>query len=558
LADRYPEDLMPDVRARAALSAICLLAIAFAFTTVAAQTDLGSIDFPNSGSAEAQADFLRGVLLLHSFEYEDARNSFLRAQETDPDFALAYWGEAMTFNHPLWFQQDREGALEVLARFGATAAARAQRAPTERERLYLHALDVLYGEGDKAERDHAYLAAMRDLHTRFPDDQEAKAFYALSILGSVPARDFSTYMRAGAVAEEVYARNPRHPGAAHYMIHSYDDPIHAPLGVRAARSYAEIAPDASHAQHMISHIWTALGDWEQVVVANAAAVRVSEDRLERLGRSLAGRSKHALLWEEYGLLQQGRFDEAMNRLETARSDANEQPGRGNLWHFNAMRAAFIVAWPDHERVPESMTLTELGLGAQVTNDFANALRALALGDDAAAREAHGAIRGRIEAAGVTAAEEGRNAYDGATDPGDILVASIKAEQLEAMFEFRAGMTAAAIERLQRAAEEEAGRPLEYGPPSIEKPSHELLGEMLLADDRPEAAALAFEAALARAPRRSQSLRGLAAAAHASGSAITANAARQALEESWMGDPAWLGVSPAWLRRHQTTATESEH
>jgi len=531
------------------VTAVLTLAVSAAFLLVPAawaQSDLGTIDFPNSGTAAAQPDFLRGVLLLHSFEYEDSRSAFLRAQEIDPNFTLAYWGEAMTFNHPLWFQQDRDGAREVLVRLGATPEARAAAVPTERERLYLDAIERLYGEGDKVDRDQAYLRAMQQLHQRFPDDQEAKAFYALSILGSVSARDFSTYMRAGAIAEEVYARNPRHPGAAHYMIHSYDDPIHAPLGVRAARSYAEIAPDASHAQHMISHIWTALGDWEQVVVANAAAVRVSERRLERMGRSLAGRSKHALLWEEYGLLQQGRYTEAMARLETARSDANESPTSGNLWHFAAMRAAYVVANPTAARVPEPIDLGELGLSPRVTDDFATALRALAQGDEDAARARLNSIQEHVEAARITAAEEGLNQYDGATDPDDLQVASIKADQLQAMLAFRGGDRSAAVQLMTAAAEREAARPLAYGPPAIQKPSHELLGEMLVRANRPDDAVTAFRGALARAPRRTQSLIGLATAAAAAGDEVAASEAREALAEIWLGERARLRSGWPWL------------
>ena len=178
-------------------------------------TDLGSLDFPNSGAPEAQQAFARGVLLLHSFEYEDAREAFQEASEIDPDFALAFWGEAMTHNHPLWRQQDRDAALEALAGYAATARERAEKAPTEREAAYLAALETLYGEGDKVSRDFAYSEAMRRLAETYPDDLEARAFYALSILGTTQGeRDFRVFMRAGAVAEEVFAANPNHPGAA--------------------------------------------------------------------------------------------------------------------------------------------------------------------------------------------------------------------------------------------------------------------------------------------------------------------------------------------------------
>ena len=231
----------------------CLIAVVFACALAAADhPELGKIDFPNSGKPAAQQAFIKAVLLLHSFEYSDAREAFQEVQRIDPAFAMAYWGEAMTHNHPLWRQQDREAALQALGKLASTPEARSARTPTDRERGYLQAVEVLFGDGDKVERDDLYSEAMRQLAERHPDDLEARSFYALSILGTAQGqREFSVYMRAGAVAEEIFDANPHHPGAVHYMIHSYDDPVHAPLGLRAARVYAKIAPAASHAQHMI-------------------------------------------------------------------------------------------------------------------------------------------------------------------------------------------------------------------------------------------------------------------------------------------------------------------
>ncbi len=238
-------------------------------------SDLGRIDFPTSGSPEAQKHFLRGVLLLHSFEYEDAAEEFREAQKLDPGFAMAYWGEAQTANHPIWVERDAESARKVLNRLAPTPEAREARAPTSREKGYLDAVEILFAEGKKPERDRAYAEAMLRLHERYPDDLEAASFYALALLGTCQGqRDTATYMKAAAVAEEVFAKNPMHPGAVHYLIHSYDDPVHAPLGMRAARAYSKIAPAAGHAQHMCSHIFVAMGMWDDVVRSNETAVAV--------------------------------------------------------------------------------------------------------------------------------------------------------------------------------------------------------------------------------------------------------------------------------------------
>ena len=186
---------------------------------------VGNVEFPNSGAAEAQPSFLLGLALLHSFEYPEAREAFHAAQELDPDFVMAYWGEAMAWNYSLWYEQNAEAAREVLARLAPTPAARAALAPTDRERAWLAAVETLYGDGDKQSRDDAYERAMAKIRLDYPDDPEAGAFHALAILGTAhEGRDHSTYMRAAAIAEDVFRDYPEHPGAAHYIIHSFDDP----------------------------------------------------------------------------------------------------------------------------------------------------------------------------------------------------------------------------------------------------------------------------------------------------------------------------------------------
>jgi len=207
--------------------------------------ELGTIDFPNSGKITAQEHFLKGVLLLHSFEYEDAAEEFIQAQELDAEFAMAYWGEAMTHNHPIWMEQADGAAEQILGRLAPTGEERAEFLPTERERAYQTALETLYGNTpaaagkSKDDRDDLYRAAMKRLHETYPDDDEATTLYALSILGSAhEGRDFATYMQAAAVAFTVWDKNRLHPGASHYLIHALDDPVHAPLGLPMAKAYS--------------------------------------------------------------------------------------------------------------------------------------------------------------------------------------------------------------------------------------------------------------------------------------------------------------------------------
>ncbi len=500
-----------------------------------AQTgQLGKIDFPNSGARAAQPEFIRGALLLHSFEYDDAREAFQRAEQIDPTFAMAFWGEAMTHNHPLGSQENRQAAREALAKLAQTAEARQAKAPTEREKMYLRAVETLYGDGDKASRDLAYANAMRDLHERFPQDADASSFYALALLGTTEGvRDMRVYMRAAAILEEVFAKNPEHPGAIHYLIHCYDDPTHAPLGLRAARIYAKTAPAATHAQHMVSHIYIALGDWNQVVASNEKAVAVSEDRLRRKGLPLDQRSHHSLDWLMYAYLQQGRFRDARIRLETMAEDARANGSGENPGYYAEMRARFVVEMPDPRNAPPSLGSTSHGDQDTATLFFATAWNALQTGDTEAGRQALAEIRSRSRnrqpGAGNSMAYMGMNAGGAQRGP---IVAGILADELEALLLLKDAKAEAAVALLKKAVAAEDGLSFEFGPPQIMKPPRELLGEVLLQLRRPAEARQQFEIALERTPRRSLALLGEARAAAQAGDTAASQKIYAELREIW--------------------------
>ncbi|MFQ5719119.1 MAG: hypothetical protein ACE5IK_06190, partial [Acidobacteriota bacterium] len=443
----------------------------------------------------------------------DARELFQEAERIDPDFALAYWGEAMSHNHPLWRQQDRDAALAALERFAPTPAARLSKTKTDRERGYMQAVDVLYGEGDKVARDHAYSDALAVLAHKYPEDLEARAFYALSILGTGQGvRDFSVYMRAAAVAEEVFAANPDHPGAAHYLIHSYDDPVHAPLGLRPARVYAQIAPAASHAQHMISHIFVALGEWDRSVDANVKSFDVSVDRRARKNLGVDANNYHALHWLEYSYLQLGRFKDAREALDRMHEYAKESGSARALSYHAAMRAAYIVETGGGE-APPSIDLEDTPLTGAVGDLFATGYAAVLAGEIGRAET----ITGRLRVRHDTAAAGQRGGDHGvAANPTrrDLVVSRIMQDSLSALIAAHKGETERTAELFEKATVAEAAMALDFGPPNIVKPSHEAYGEALLAWGRPADARKQFEIALQRAPRRSRSLAGLARAAQA--------------------------------------------
>ena len=217
---------------------------------------LGSITFATSATPGAHAAFVRGMLYLHNFHYPQAAAAFREAQQLDPGDVMSYWGEAVSYTHPVWNQQDTSAARAVLRRLAATPAERLAKARTKRERAWLATAEALYDDDvSKARRDTLWSASLDELRTEYPSDIEAQLIYALSLLGlNEGDRDVPTYLRAYAIARRVFRAHPNHPGAAHYVIHAVDDPAHASLGLDAARAYSRIAPDASHAQHMTSHI----------------------------------------------------------------------------------------------------------------------------------------------------------------------------------------------------------------------------------------------------------------------------------------------------------------
>jgi tetratricopeptide (TPR) repeat protein len=468
---------------------------------------LGTIHFPTSGAAAAQEPFVRGVAFLHSFEYDSAARAFREAQRLDSTFALAYWGEAMTYTHPVWNQQDAKKARAVLAR--------APLPPTPRERAYLDAVRILYGEGSKAARDTLYTAAMRDLAAAYPEDVEARAFYALALLGlNQSVRDVATYMQAAAIAEEIFRDNPDHPGAAHYLIHSYDDPAHAAQGLRAARAYSQIAPDAPHAQHMTTHIFLALGLWDDVVRQNEIA---SGPHREHWG---AG---HYTAWLGYGLLQQGRHADARRHLEAMRANLSGHNSSNARTYLSSMRAHFLInaeRWDDPARA-WALDVSDLGATAQAIDAFALGYAAARRGDRRLARQR----LADLTTIRSDARADGRNV-------APVYVPAILARELEAAMLVADGKAAQALPLLYQAAAIEDSLPVEYGPPDVVKPTHELLGEVLLGLGRASDAQREFQRALEMAPRRALALLGLVRAATAAGDREAASRALAELRDVW--------------------------
>ena len=458
-------------------------------------SSLGEIDFPTSGSPEAQQPFLRGVLLLHNFEYDDAQVAFQRAQALDPGFAMAYWGEAMTMTHPLWGEQHVQQALNVLRRLAPTPSRRLAAAPTEREQGYLRAVEALYGEGDKPQRDQAYMAAIQALARAFPEDDNAQAFYALSILGSAQGKRVEKlYLDAASIAQAVFARNPRHPGAVHYLIHALDEPAHAHRALEAARVYAGLAPAAPHARHMPSHIFMALGLWDDVIQANERSWAASEERRMRKGLGVAERSWHVAHWLMYALLQQGRVEEARTFLRMVEEDAERVKDRVVQRYRAAMRATSIIETGRWDVTGLDRDRSSVRLSAAMSELFAIGLSAFKTGDGDVAGRVLARFRGQTDRA------------ENATPHGQPV--TVMQNQLSALKLLAEGQVDEGLALLRETASLEDAIPFSAGPVFPVKPTHELFGEVLLSLGKRDEARRQFALALERAPNRRLSLAGL--------------------------------------------------
>ena len=463
---------------------------------------------------------------MHSFQYDEAAAAFRRAQAIEPGFAMAYWGEAMTHNHPIWDERDAAAAREALARLAPTPEARAARARTARERAWLGAAEVLWADGPKPLRDTLYADAMAAVARDFPDD-EADAFHALAILGlSQGVRDIPSYMRGGKIALDLLARAPDHPGAAHYVIHAFDDPDHAILALDAARAYSRIAPDAGHAQHMTTHIFLALGDWDAVARQNIVAMQASTGNSD----SLEWRPGHYTWWLNYARLQQGKWDDARRWVmrQKALLPADAPPGRRGFlqvmvdeWQLNTGLLDQLPGGPAPEYLRE----------ASSTQVLAWALEA--------AR--HPDAMERLE---LLAAAELRPRNPDMTEDLELVAPQVEALGLQAN-----GMTDSAVAVLRAAVALEAARPIDFGPPAILRPAHEALAELLLSAGRYADAKAAYDRALARTPGRSRTLAGLAIAARESGDAAASERAMTQLRQNFHdADPGALESLLESIRR----------
>ena len=512
----------------AAAAALILASMATPPAAHAQFDDVGVITFPTSATGAAQEHFLRGVAILHSFGWKQAREQFHAAQELDPDFAMAYWGESLSYNHPLVTNMNPDDPREALERLGKTPEERLAKAPTEREKGLLRAVETLWGEGEHRDRAVGYMEAMQGLHETYPDDPEIAAFYALSLLTATRAtRDLSDRwnVRAGTIALKLLNANPVHPGAAHYTIHSFDHPIMAPLALDAAHAFADIAPAVSHARHMPTHIFIQHGMWDLVSGHNQSAYDVARE-LWQPGDPL-GDAIHALDWGQYGDLQRGDHAKARLWIERlsdmvendgfdaggARGEAGSDRARNSLPLLKSRYTVETEEW-EVRPVDEDMRTHELlaiGLSAARTGD----MDALAAAEKVLAEESDG---------------------EGYTH--------VMHMQVSALHHAAMGHGDMAIEKMDDAVATVEAMAPPRGSANPVKPVHELYGEILLDLGKAEDAVEMFETSLLRMAGRPRSLLGLARAHAASGNDMLAAEAYGKVAVLWEGREGIAGLDEA--------------
>lgn len=476
---------------------------------------LGIVNIEITGDEKAIPHFEKGLLLLHSFEYADSRESFIEAQLEDPELLMAYWGEAMTYNHSLWTEQNFDKGIEALSKLKEVEN---NVTISELESDLIGAVKVLYeSDSVKVIRDENYADSMSKLYKKYPDNHEVAAFYALSLLGSVEdGRDETIYGKGAKIAQGILAKNPKHPGALHYVIHSYDDPEHAELALSAADSYAVVAPDASHALHMPSHIYMALGMWDKVVSSNENSFQASINRMIAKNLAPNGRGYHAYHWLEYGYLQQGRIEDAKKLVLNMEGFMKAAPNQYSKTHMVYLKGTYLVESEDWESevADIAVDIEDLNVVTRSKFRFVEGMKAFNDEDQAALDLVIEDIKKDYDKESYLVSYEDAPLCSGAsrynTSPSMLVRTEIMMHQLKALKNWLNNDNEETEFHLKKTIALEENLSFSFGPPVVQKPTTELYADWLLDQGRTEEALLQYQATLERTPKRTKSLEGIKA------------------------------------------------
>jgi tetratricopeptide (TPR) repeat protein len=474
------------------------------------EKQLGTVHFPVSCAASAQKPFERGVALLHSFWYEEAQKEFEEIAKDDPKCAMAHWGIAMSLWHQLWNTPDQDVLKKGQEQL---KEARDLHPPTEREKAYIAALAAYYdGKGDHDARAKAYAGAMQKVYEKYPDDHEAAIFYALSLLASEPDHDttFANNKQAAAILEKLFATEPDHPGVAHYLIHAYDKPQLAQLGLPAARRYAQVAPAAPHALHMPSHIFARVGDWQDDIQSNLASVDATR-KTAAMHMGGEGHQFHALDFLVYAYLQCGREADAWAVIE----DVKKMPAMHDMYGLGFDPRMYALSkfpanyYTELHRWTDAAALEPLKGASdsdQALTYWARAVGAARSGNVAEAKK----DLAEIEKLRADMIAKKKKSFANMVEDDR--------KEAEAWVLHAEGKNDDAVAALTKLAEKEEAE----GDEPKGMPAREMLGDMLMEMKKPAEALAAYQMDLKFNPKRFNGLYGAGQAAEAAGKANDAN------------------------------------
>jgi tetratricopeptide (TPR) repeat protein len=476
------------------------------------EAQLGTVHFPSSCLAAGQKPVERGVAMLHSFWYEEAEKQFQQIEKDDPQCAIARWGVAMSLWHQLWNRPDRA----ILARGGAELKTARSLPATPREKGYIAALSKFYEHPRKPyqKRVTAYSKAMEKVYQQQPDDHEAAAFYALSLLAAEPDHDKTNADRkkAAAVLEKLFAEEPNHPGVAHYLIHTYDKPDMAELGLPAARKYAQLAPAAPHALHMPAHIFARLGLWQDDIDSNVRSIAATrKEAAEHMGGE--GHQFHAMDFLVYAYLQTGREQDAQKIIDEVRAmpPMHDMYGMGfdpRLFGLSVFPASYELELHRWNEAAQLIVVAGASDGDRSVTYMTRAVGAARSGSVEQTRKEIAQLEVIQKKLKVNRKKD-QGDYEGVSD--ELTMARAWLAHAEGHHDEAVGLLRSIADKEEGEAESSQGIPV-----------HEMLGDMLLESKHPEEALTEYETTLKTNPGRFDSLYGAAQAAELVGKHDKAN------------------------------------
>src|SRR5712671_4676414 len=491
------------------------------------EDEIGSVHFLTSCRADLAGNFNRAVALLHSFQYEQARQVFGEILARDPQCAMAQWGVAMSHYHGMWDNGDTAAGRVALNHAKQIAPGNAKTTP--REKAYIDALAEIYREDGKDAYSHsqAFEQKMAALQAAYPQDDEAAIFHALSLAITAPKTDktFANQRKCGEILEPILKKQPRHPGVAHYIIHCYDNPVLAEQGLGAARMYARIAPASAHANHMPSHLFTRVGSWDESISSNlksaelAAAAEVNSKNGEARDQRL-----HAMDYLEYAELQSGRVSKAKAVLDevntlpqvsgltlTGNYGSSAIPARYAIELGNWAQAAQLRVGEDSVPWAQAITWTAIGVGSARS-------KKLEMAEEAEQKLA--ALRDSI-------AKQNNTYWSNQVE--------VERREVAAWIVEQNGKSEDALKLARSAAELEESMDKAAVTPGAVTPAREMLAELLMIEHRPKESLVEYQTVLKIAPNRFNALYGTARSAEAAGDATTASSYFRKLTEIAVGD-----------------------